>query len=75
MTLVRIRTSTGTKTGNKLTACPLCGHEFGHMEPRWKHLLDEHGPEDAGLSPVGEQGDSGQPLFDPVAQIPGGGSE
>ena len=36
-----------------LTACPLgdCGHEFEKYEPRWRHYLDDHTPEDCGLSP------------------------
>lgn len=31
---------------NRLTACPLCGHQFGFGEARWEHFLDEHDPSD-----------------------------
>ncbi|WP_232687928.1 hypothetical protein [Halobacterium zhouii] len=46
-----------------LTACP-CGFIFSASEPRWKHLLDEHKPEDFGLSPLGEIPDGhDRPLY------------
>ena len=49
---------------NRLTTCPLCPHEFGAFENRWKHFLDEHDPEDAGLTPLGERNpDADGPLF------------
>ena len=35
-----------------LVSCPLCGHEFDDHEPRWQHFLEEHEPEDAGLTPL-----------------------
>lgn len=38
---------------NRLVECPLCGHEFSHREPRWRHFFEDHGPEDAGLAPLG----------------------
>lgn len=45
--------------------CPLCGYEFGHQEPRWKHFLDDHTPDDAGLSPLGTVTGGVEPsLFD-----------
>ncbi|UWG46517.1 hypothetical protein HSRCO_0215 [Halanaeroarchaeum sp. HSR-CO] len=56
----------------RLIACPFCGHEFDAFEQRWVHFLDEHGPEDAGLSPKGVRGDSGEPLFDDPAIEAGG---
>lgn len=31
---------------NRLTACPLCNHQFVAHEPRWKHFLDEHDVDD-----------------------------
>lgn len=37
-------------TRRRLTACPFCGHQFEEYEPRWKHYLDDHGPEDVGRS-------------------------
>lgn len=57
----------------RLTGCPLCGQAFDDHEPRWKHFLDEHEPEDAGLSPVGERPEAAEePLFEPVERLPGG---
>lgn len=53
-----------SKRVNRLVACPFCGHEFAHNEPRWKHFLDDHDPEDAGLSPLGTiPPDHAAPLF------------
>lgn len=43
-----------------LTACPFCGYEFSHNEHRCKHYFEEHTPEDAGLSPIGESDQSAQ---------------
>lgn len=40
---------------NRLVACPLCGYSFDEHERRWKHFLDEHSPEDAGLTSVGDR--------------------
>jgi ribosomal protein S27AE len=55
----------------KLTECPACGHAFGEHEARWKHFLDEHGPEDLGLSAPGETPESHlEPLFVPVEDLP-----
>ena len=48
----------------RLVSCPLCGKDFEDHEPRWLHFLDEHGPEDAGLSPLGEITANDGPLFD-----------
>jgi len=49
---------------HRLVTCPFCGHKFADWEPRWKHFLDEHGPEDAGLTPEGEiNPDHDAPLF------------
>lgn len=36
----------------RLLTCPLCEHRFGRMESRSLHFAEEHGPEDAGLSPL-----------------------
>jgi len=44
-----------------LTACP-CGYVFDANENRWKHFLEEHSPEDFGLSPLGEHEDSETPV-------------
>ena len=35
-----------------LIECPACGYEFSEKEPRWKHFLHDHLPEDFGLSPL-----------------------
>lgn len=57
----------------KLTVCPYCGHVFADHEPRWKHFLDNHGPEDAGLSPAGEQpAAAAEPLFSSTEDFLGG---
>jgi len=32
----------------RLTACPLCGHEFEGQEWRSKHFLNEHSSDDLG---------------------------
>ncbi len=46
-----------------LTACP-CGYVFDSHENRWKHFLEDHNPEDFGLSPLGEIPDQRDgPLF------------
>jgi len=37
-----------------LTACP-CSYVFAENENRWKHFLEDHAPEDFGLSPLGER--------------------
>ena len=55
----------------RLVGCPFCDHEFEDSEPRWKHFLEEHDPEDAGLNPLGEESDSDSPLFEPIEEIPG----
>jgi hypothetical protein len=34
-----------------LTVCP-CGYSFDLNENRWKHYLEDHNPEDFGLSPL-----------------------
>ena len=47
-------------TGVRLCTCPLlleggperCDYEFTDHESRYKHYLDHHLPEDAGLSPL-----------------------
>lgn len=52
--------------------CPICRHIFDKYEHRWKHFLDEHEPEDLGLSPLGEiPEDHDEPLFTPPSEIPG----
>lgn len=38
----------------RLVACPFCGHTFADNEHRWKHFLENHDPEDAGLTPLNE---------------------
>jgi len=37
-----------------LTVCP-CGYVFAGNENRWKHFLEDHQPEDFGLSRLGER--------------------
>lgn len=41
----------------RLTKCPLCGQKFEWHSDRPKHFFDEHGPEDAGLSPLSDDHD------------------
>ena len=36
----------GHTVRNRLVYCPLCGHQFDRYEPRWKHFLDDHDPDD-----------------------------
>ncbi|NIB99404.1 hypothetical protein [Halobacterium sp. R2-5] len=49
---------------NRIVECPLCGHEFSHREPRWRHFFNDHTPEDAGLAPLGTiPEDAGGPLW------------
>lgn len=50
-----IRAINAPEHGDKLqlTACPLCGYAFDDREERPPHFLDDHRPEDAGLSPLG----------------------
>ena len=38
----------------RLVTCPFCEYDFDEMEHRWLHFPEEHDPEDAGLSPLGE---------------------
>lgn len=53
-----------------LTECPACGYEFDPEERRHVHL-SEHGPEDFGLSPLGEiEENHQQPLFEDVSSLP-----
>lgn len=52
---VAIRATNPPEHGQKLqlTDCPLCGYAFDESEYRWLHFLQDHRPEDAGLSPLG----------------------
>lgn len=52
---LEVRTYGAQKEIIKLLACPFCGYEFDHREVRWTHFLEEHDPEDAGLTPLGER--------------------
>jgi len=66
---LEIRRHDRSKESIRLIACPFCDHEFTPWEPRWKHILDEHDPEDAGLTPLGEiKPDHDAPLFGGVEQ-------
>jgi|GEM_PF-2328400 len=60
---LEIRHYDRSKIWYNLVACPLCEHEFEENEARWKHFLQEHEPEDAGLAPIGERAPS-KSLFD-----------
>lgn len=51
---IEVRTYGRSKQVIRLVSCPFCGYAFGHNEHRWKHFFDDHGPEDAGLSPLNE---------------------
>lgn len=54
-----------------LSECPVCGHEFGKNQHRWKHYLEDHDPEDFGLSPLGVvPEDHDDPLFLPPEELP-----
>lgn len=51
MTLATRTYGTGKRTvRNQLTECPACGHTFAPDESRSKHIADQHGPEDFGLT-------------------------
>jgi len=52
---LEVRTYGRSQKAIRLLSCPFCGHEFDSHEPRWKHFLDQHNPEDAGLSPLNER--------------------
>jgi hypothetical protein len=59
--------------GNRLDVCPFCDHGFADHEARWRHYLDDHDPEDAGLSALGSiPEDADAPLFRSVDELPGG---
>lgn len=47
--------TTGTPRA-RLTACPVCGADLndGHTWITADHFREAHGPEDFGLSPIGE---------------------
>lgn len=61
---LEIRYYDRSKIVYNLVGCPLCeDYEFSENEHRWKHFLQEHAPEDAGLAPIGERAAS-QSLFD-----------
>lgn len=51
---IEIKTYARSKRVIRLVACPFCEHTFEHKEPRWRHFLEDHEPEDAGLSPIEE---------------------
>jgi hypothetical protein len=54
-----------------LTECPFCGYEFADHEDRGEHFAEQHGPEDAGLSPLGETDAAAQePMFTPFEELP-----
>ncbi len=59
--MVRVSLSTDVYARGRrvhtLTACP-CGYVFDPNENRWKHFLEDHRPEDFGLSPLGERDES-----------------
>lgn len=55
----------------KIVVCPACGHDFAVNESRWRHFLEDHGPEDFGLSPIGECDEAAQgPMFARVEDLP-----
>ncbi|MFB6114381.1 MAG: hypothetical protein ABEJ58_09825 [Halodesulfurarchaeum sp.] len=68
MTLERTRFEGHGEIRNRLVQCPFCGHDFDDQEPPWLHFLENHGPEDAGLSPIGEGALDSSPLFDPIEE-------
>lgn len=48
----------------RLVSCPFCGHSFDDHEPRWKHFLEEHDPDDVpGLSGGPETAADGGQVF------------
>lgn len=44
----------------RLTECP-CGHEFEAGDERSQHFLEDHSPEDFGLSSPSDFADGGDP--------------
>lgn len=55
----------------KWVSCSLCSYEFDHKESRPEHFLDEHEPEDAGLTPLGEVNpDADEDLFVSIDDLP-----
>ena len=64
---LRVTTYSKGRKFTTLTQCPLCGYEFSPEESRPKHFENLHGPEDAGLDPIGEiPADHDAPLFQEV---------
>lgn len=47
------KVTTDNSKANRLTACPACDVTFDDGEDRAPHV-EEHAPEDFGLSPIGE---------------------
>lgn len=41
----------------RLLRCPICNYRFSRGEDRADHFASEHGPEDAGLSPLTDDHD------------------
>lgn len=75
MVAVAIRATNAPEHGDKLQLvdCPLCGHSFDKREHRFRHFLQEHRPEDAGLSPLGtipDRHDSPLAVTNPGEAIP-----
>lgn len=54
---LRVRTYSRSYRTVSLIECPACGYPFSEKENRWKHLLENHSPEDFGLSPLGDRRD------------------
>lgn len=69
---LEVRTYGRSQKAIRLISCPFCGNEFDSHEPRWKHFLNEHGPEDAGLSPIGERYESRDLVTEPEFVTDGG---
>lgn len=36
----------------RLVTCPFCGYAFDDHEPRWKHFLEYHDPEEGALGTI-----------------------
>ncbi|MEF8772943.1 hypothetical protein [Halodesulfurarchaeum sp.] len=68
---LEIKTFSKGREVKRLVECPFCCHTFDDHDPQWKHFLEEHDPENAGLTPLGDGGKSQSPLFEPMDEIPG----
>jgi hypothetical protein len=55
--LREVYTSEGGGPDLKLIECPVCGADLSGSGDTYVHFLYDHGPEDFGLSPLGDRPD------------------